>query len=636
MLGGVRIDTRVGQAAGGASGNISIRGAGGFDGDLGAGDGIALRGASLFASSGSITLDGTARQGGHGIRVQSAALDPALRTEGGDIGITGVATGANSVGVTLASPTVQTVGGGSIDVRGRGDFIGVDSDDAAVSTAGAGTGRILISGESTGASPGVRIGGVSAVGGAATSGNIVVRATNAGSGDSIALGGTTQTSSVVNLRPGGVSAAGALTPADTDEIEINGAVNVFSLSQSELNSVTAPALVVGGSSQTGGIRIGGATSFNSDTTLQTAGSGSAGIQIAGPISNPLRAVTLSSGGPVTQTAAVTAGSLLLDGTGSGAGFALGSPASSVTTFAANSPFGGTVTFANSGALTIGPLTGTGFDSATDTPTSITAANTVSFGSIVVTAGGNLTLAHNVSTLASDIDLVTTGVFLNPGGSVLTPGGTGTWQVWANTWIGENRGGLAGTSPFPNFYGCTYPGVCTSGVVIPTTGNRFIYVQRPTVTVTADDKVRPAGLANPPLTFTASGLVNGDTPADAVSVALSCAATPNSPAGLYPIQAGATSPVGYNVVTVDGTLTVTQLTVPGSTNDAGRVTATQETLLYDRNTGAQFVCTPTGPLVVPAETVAGSDVLAREWSRVRVRPNLTNCIGIGERGGCDDF
>jgi hypothetical protein len=308
----------------------------------------------------------------------------------------------------------------------------------------------------------------------------------------------------------------------------------------------------------------------------------------------------------------------------------------VTTFAANSPFGGTVTFANSGALTIGPLTGTGFDSATDTPTSITAANTVSFGSIVVTAGGNLTLAHNVSTLASDIDLVTTGVFLNPGGSVLTPGGTGTWQVWANTWIGENRGGLAGTSPFPNFYGCTYPGVCTSGVVIPTTGNRFIYVQRPTVTVTADDKVRPAGLANPPLTFTASGLVNGDTPADAVSVALSCAATPNSPAGLYPIQAGATSPVGYNVVTVDGTLTVTQLTVPGSTNDAGRVTATQETLLYDRNTGAQFVCTPTGPLVVPAETVAGSDVLAREWSRVRVRPNLTNCIGIGERGGCDDF
>jgi hypothetical protein len=654
-IAGARIDTRVNQTAGAVSGSIAIRGAGTFDGNLGAGDGIALAGTSLLASSGSITLDGTAQQGGAGVRVQSSfGPDPALGTEGGNIAVTGVATGSSGTGVTLSSPVIRTVSGGSIELRGRGGFIGVDSDDAAVSTSGGGLGRILISGQSTGSAPGVRISGTSQIGGPSTSGDIVIRATNAGGGDSIALAGATQTSGVVNLRPGGVSTAGALTPADADVIELNGATNVFSLSQAELNTVTASTLVIGGSSQTGGIRVGGPTSFGSNATLQAAGAGSSGITLAGPVSNPGRVVTLSSGGPVTQTAAgtLTAGGLLLQGTATGSNFTLANAGNAVPTFAVDSPFGGNVDFVNSAALTIGTLTGTVIDSATNTPTAVSAANSVSYGDVLVRAGGNLTLGHSISTLASDIELVTPGVFLNPGGSVLSPGGGGTWQVWADSWVGEMRGGLAGTSPFPNLYGCTFPGVCAPGVVIPATGNRFIYVQRPTVTVTADDKARLVGQPNPPFTFTASGLVNGDNFADALSVSLTCAATPDSPAGLYPIQVGATSPVGYSILTMNGTLTVGQVppligqlipligqSIPLDIkpfSESARVTATQETLLYDRNTGTQFVCTPTGPLVVPAETVAGSDALAREWSRVRVRPNLTNCIGIGERGGCDDF
>ena len=145
---------------------------------------------------------------------------------------------------------------------------------------------------------------------------------------------------------------------------------------------------------------------------------------------------------------------------------------------------------------------------------------MSFGDLFIRTTGNLNLgtvgvSHNVSTLASDIDLVTGGVFNNLGGGTFSPGGGGSWRVWASTWEGENRGGLVPTSPSPNLYGCTYSGTCPSGVTIPTTGNRFIYQARPTVTVTADDKSRLFGEPNPPFTSTVSGLVNNDTPADAV-------------------------------------------------------------------------------------------------------------------------
>ena len=79
----------------------------------------------------------------------------------------------------------------------------------------------------------------------------------------------------------------------------------------------------------------------------------------------------------------------------------------VSRFAADSPLGGQVQFENSGALTIGPLAGTGFDSASNTPTAISAPNTVSFGDLFVRTTGNLTLAANATirrTAAGDATL----------------------------------------------------------------------------------------------------------------------------------------------------------------------------------------------------------------------------------------
>ena len=60
-----------------------------------------------------------------------------------------------------------------------------------------------------------------------------------------------------------------------------------------------------------------------------------------------------------------------------------------------------------------------------------------------------------------------------------------------------------------------------------------------------------------------------------------------------------------------------------------------TWVYDRNIGPPPICFATGPLDGDRAT-QGGDVLAREWSRVRSRPNLSSCVDTEKRNGCADF
>ncbi|WP_053160105.1 hypothetical protein [Pseudomonas sp. P1.8] len=55
-----------------------------------------------------------------------------------------------------------------------------------------------------------------------------------------------------------------------------------------------------------------------------------------------------------------------------------------------------------------------------------------------------------------------------------------WQIWANTWIGENRGGLLGSGRLANLYGCAFGGNCASAAGLATTAgdNHFLYLQQP--------------------------------------------------------------------------------------------------------------------------------------------------------------
>ena len=78
-----------------------------------------------------------------------------------------------------------------------------------------------------------------------------------------------------------------------------------------------------------------------------------------------------------------------------------------------------------------------------------------------------------------------------------------------------------------------------------------------LTITAENKTKVYGTANPPLTASYAGFVNGDTAASLdTPVALATTADNASPAGSYPITAGNTADANYTITHVSGTLTVT--------------------------------------------------------------------------------
>jgi hypothetical protein len=89
--------------------------------------------------------------------------------------------------------------------------------------------------------------------------------------------------------------------------------------------------------------------------------------------------------------------------------------------------------------------------------------------------------------------------------------------------------------------------------------------------------------------------------------------------------------------VPGTLTVTaSLRRPDSPGaDLVRELPNTNTYTFDRNLGAPPICFATGPLEGERAQQDG-DLLAREWSRVRSRPNLTSCVATDRKNGCADF
>lgn len=63
--------------------------------------------------------------------------------------------------------------------------------------------------------------------------------------------------------------------------------------------------------------------------------------------------------------------------------------------------------------------------------------------------------------------------------------------------------------------------------------------------------------------------------------------------------------------------------------------TINTYTFDRNIATAPICLATGPLD-GERSESGVDLLAQEWSRVRSRPNLTNCVDTEKKNGCGDF
>lgn len=86
--------------------------------------------------------------------------------------------------------------------------------------------------------------------------------------------------------------------------------------------------------------------------------------------------------------------------------------------------------------------------------------------------------------------------------------------------------------------------------------RVFIVGKPTLTITAENKSITYGQAVPGLTYTITGFVNGDGPADLDSLPnLSTTAVDGSPAGTYPIEVSGAASDNYTIVYVNGVLTI---------------------------------------------------------------------------------
>ena len=108
------------------------------------------------------------------------------------------------------------------------------------------------------------------------------------------------------------------------------------------------------------------------------------------------------------------------------------------------------------------------------------------------------------------------------------------------------------------------GGSTSNVVEVTVTKRTAPSGGAALTVTANDKQRNVGEANPPFTYTVTGVtVNGDTYATALTgtAQFMTTAEASSPAGTYPITVSGLVSANYVVGFVPGTLTVTAIKSP---------------------------------------------------------------------------
>ena len=112
-------------------------------------------------------------------------------------------------------------------------------------------------------------------------------------------------------------------------------------------------------------------------------------------------------------------------------------------------------------------------------------------------------------------------------------------------------------------------------------------------ITAENKTRLAGTANPTFTALYSGFVNQDTSASlSPGVSLTTVATPASPAGTYPIVASGAANPNYSITHVNGVLTVTPASLVNSFTNSTSITIPA--------LGAATVY----PLVIPVSGLAG--------------------------------
>ncbi|MFO0911592.1 MAG: MBG domain-containing protein [Pirellulales bacterium] len=184
---------------------------------------------------------------------------------------------------------------------------------------------------------------------------------------------------------------------------------------------------------------------------------------------------------------------------------------------------------------------------------ITAGSLASANYAITYVGANLSVTQASVTVIADPQTKVYGAALpvltfsaSPlvNGDTLATAFTGTLATTATASSGvANYPITAGTLASTN-YAITYVGASLNVAQAP-------------LTITADNKSKPQGSVNPPLTYTANGFVNGDANASlATQPVLETTATTASGPGDYPITVSGAVAANYAITYVNGTLTVT--------------------------------------------------------------------------------
>ena len=225
------------------------------------------------------------------------------------------------------------------------------------------------------------------------------------------------------------------------------------------------------------------------------------------------AITLNTGGAITGTDSAALSGTLASATNSSIG---------TTTAASTLTLNGVVTaVGNLGIVGAGDVTA--MNAANNFATvningaknvslqdanAITIGNGVSSltGNLTVQAGGDVTINNNITSTGGDITLAGVNFINNAGASALTTSGLGKrWLVYVNTHTGNTFNLL--NSGNQAIWNTAYPSTVSQ------IGNRYVFANSPTLTVTSTDQVKTYGQDGAPIVsnaYTVTGLVNAAT------------------------------------------------------------------------------------------------------------------------------
>ena len=663
-------------------GDVLIRGS-----SVGATANAALQTGVVITDASTIDARNVAIHGQSGASTAVRIGASGISTDSGLVQIRGVATRnlsttGRAIGVDFGAGTTVSLGAGSLLVAGRGDennlpsgapALGVRADDLRVGGSAPSTGRITLAGQSVGSTgPGIAYEAgetrgldVANVGSVVTPvGADVVLGASAGALAARSIGLDLAnlrvlTTGAVNLRPLGVDGAGnivelpavpvligAQSAASAGSLLVNPAwLNVAGVLAGGLSA--AQGYVIGSSVHTGLITL-DPNALPAQSTLalnlQNEGVGSAGLQIGG--GNVLGRLALLSSGNIAQSGPLNVQSLLVRG-GAASRVDLSNPGNQIGVLAFDPPQFLNVT--TQGNLTVDAASGLGCDVASNVFTPLTVTNSAAGAQTVLrSVVGDVRLNRSIALPGagvSSLDLVTPANFVAAAGVGITGPASSQWRVWTQAPSNLTRGNLQAG----NLYGCAFGDSSTcslSGVALPS-GNRFMFVDRPLLTVNANPASGVAGQPLPALTYGFSGVVNGDAAGSVLGGLLATSATVASPPGAYAITQGTlTSPLGYRIQYQGADLSLAvpppQAVLPYDIQSPARSViqagflADQRSDVYGRNLALPYICTAASIARNTASDSPAADPLASEWGRVRTLPQLSGCLDVKDGGQCAAF